>query len=209
MVNSFLSFFFNVSCQESVFPVLFQLMYENIISGKYIQQMSPENRSRKCVQKPEPENVSCTSLPERDICVVDAGNHCLPRTSHFITVNSSLATSASLPCQCYHQVPTDPSLKCHQNHQKQMRKYLRIQLRNVPETISRTKLRKYFCSVWYLLSQKCQRMESTTVKIADGADWAKCCHCYHPPHHLSSPNSSPQMCHHYQPPHYHPILVEI
>ena len=127
--------------------------------------------AKKTIPKMSPEACLVRNpLPERDICVVDAGNHCLPRTSHFITVNSSLPLPLPLPCLYHHQVPTDPSLKCHQNHQKQMRKYLRIQLRNVPEKISRTKLRKYFCSVWYLLSPKCQRMERTTVKIADGAD---------------------------------------
>ena len=44
-----------------------------------------------------------------------------------LAVNSSLPRTSLLPPP----VPTDPSLKCHQNHQKQMRKYLRTLFRNV------------------------------------------------------------------------------
>ena len=80
--------------------------------------MSPENRSRKCVQKPQPENVSCTSLPERDICVVDAGNHCLPRTSHFITVNSSLPRPSLLAPPGSHQSLTQMPLKPPETNEK-------------------------------------------------------------------------------------------
>ena len=51
-------------------------------------------------------------LPERDICVVDAGNHCLPRTSHFITVNSSLPLPLPVPPPGSHrsltQMPPKP-----------------------------------------------------------------------------------------------------
>ena len=134
--------------------------------------------------------------------MVDVGNHCLPRSSHFITVNSSLPRTSELPPP----VPTDPSLKCHQDHQKQMRKYLRMLLRNVRrENISDNSAQISFCSVWNLVVREMPKNGEH-----DGQIRIRLSKMLSPP--ICLHNSPPQICRHYQKICHltiTPILVEI
>ena len=113
-------------------------------------------------QNVSPWNVSFTpSAPERDICVVDAGNHCLPRTSRFISVNSSLdsllATTAKFP-----PIPHWNATKTTKNKWE-----------NIAGSNWEIFQRKY-------LGQNGANISFVTqaIKIAGGANSAKCCPCY-------------------------------
>ena len=107
-------------------------------------------------------------LPERDICVVDAGNHCLPRTSH--SISCQLVTSPNLLAATAgsHRSLTQMPPKPPETNEKIS-----------PNTVQKCPSRKYlgqncaniFCSVWNLWSER-NAKDWTTVKL--GSDWAKC-----------------------------------
>ena len=97
-------------------------------------------------------------LPERDICVVDAGNHCLPRTSH--SISCQLVTSPNLLAATAgsHRSLTQMPPKPPQTNEKIS-----------PNTVEKCPSRKYLgqnCAniFWNLWSER-NAKDWTTVKL--------------------------------------------
>ena len=92
------------------------------------------------------------------------GNHCLPGTSLFISVNSSLPPFCSTK---FPQITHSNATKTTKNKWE-----------NIAGSNWEIFQRKYLGQNGANISFVTQGMESTAIKIAGGANSAKSCHCY-------------------------------